>query len=154
MSKTLMKIEFQSAIGGSDHHDSVGQSVDRRRVSSQLSVVRHRWSLLSAPMASSSRHTPPGRLRRALRPPSAPHSRPPLLTRTPPLLGELPRPHHHVPIRATLSRAPPGCPLPRCSLRCPSRAPVSPHCSLRRELHLAGVRRDHRRRGQTSLVHL
>jgi hypothetical protein len=30
---------------------------------------------------------------------------------------------------------------------------VRPHCQLRHELHLTGVRRGHRRRGQTSLLH-
>ena len=158
MSKTLVKFEFQSAIGSSSRRIQFGQShhapprirptVGRKQ--SMAPPVSPR-ALLQSPCTS---WTPQGRLRRTLRPPSAPHSRPSSLTRAPPLLGELLHPCHRIPSWATPSSALPRCPLPRRSVSCPSQAPVSPHCSLRREVHLSRVRRDHQQRGQTSVVHL
>ena len=123
----------------------------RRRVSGQVSAVLHRWSLLSVPTASTSRHAPSGRLRRAIRPSRAPHCARLRPRRAPPCFGELFRPLHRVSGQASPPRAPPRRPLPRRPLLSLSRALVRPHCHLRRELHLVEV---HWKRGQTSLVHL
>jgi len=147
-----MKIEFQSAIGSSDccvqfgqsHrvlpcvHPPIGRTPSTAPLRSPPQVATHLLDASDTPFVHRAHHI------LAL----------PSLTRAPPLLGELLPPRHRVTSQATPSRAPPRHPLPRRNLSCPSRAPVGPHCSLRRELHLAGVCRDHRRRGQTSLVHL
>ena len=70
------------------------------------------------------------------------------------MFGELLRPHRHVPSPTSAHRASLGPLLPRRPLLFPSRALVSPHCSLRHEFFLTGVNRAHRRRGQSFLVHL
>jgi len=119
-----------------------------------VSVVRRRRPLLSVPTTSTSHHAPSGRLRRAIDPSSAPHCARLRPRRAPPCFDELSQPLHHVSGQASAPRAPPRRPLPRRPLLSLSRAPVTPHCQLRRELHLARVRRDHRQRGQTSLVPL
>ena len=153
-SKMSTKFEFQSLRSEDSNADSVGQSITRRRVSGHLSAIRHRRPRLSAWTSSTSRHTPPRRLRRVVHLPRAPHFPPPSPRLAPPHFGELFWPHHRVPSRAASPRAPPRRPLPRSPSPFPSRATVRSHCHLRRELHLAGLHRDHRQRGQTSLVHL
>ena len=149
-----MKFVIQLLSTATESAHSVGQSITRRRVSGNLSAVRRRWPRLSAWTTPSSHHAPPGRLRHAIHPSNAPHFARHHSRRAPPHFGELSRPHHRIPSRAASPRAPPRRPLPRCPSLFPSRALVRSHCQLRRELHLAGVHRDHRQRGQTSLVHL
>jgi len=133
--------------------DSVWTELTRRRVSGHLSAVRRRRPLLLAPTSSTSRHAPDGRLRRAIPSSGAPHFASPSPRWAPPRSGELFRPLHRVSGQASPPRAPPRCPLPRCPSLSLSRELVRPHCQLRRELHLAGVRRGHRWRGQASLLH-
>ena len=99
-------------------------------------------------------HTEWGRLRRDLHSLRALYFAPPSPRHAPPRFDELSGPLHRVFGQASPPRAPPRRPLPRRPLLSLSRAPVRPHCQLRRELHLAGVHTDHRQRGQTSLVHL
>jgi len=149
-----MKIRFQTLRSGDSENVSVWTEFTRRRVSDHLSAVRRRRPLLSAPTASTSHHTPSGRFRCDLHSLRALHFAQPLPRRAPPRFGELFRPLHRVSGQASPPRAPPRCPLPRRPLLSLSRALVRPHCQLRRELHLAGVCRDHRQRGQNSLVHL
>ena len=149
-----MKIKFHTLKSGDSETVSVWTELTRRRVSSHLSDVRRRRPLRSAPTTSTSRHAPSGRLRRDLHSLRALHFALPLPRRAPPRFDELSPPLHHVSGQASPPRAPPRRPLPRRPLLSLSRALVRPHCQLRRELHLAGVRRDHRQRGQTSLVHL
>jgi len=110
-------------------------------------------ALLSAPASPISRHTPQGRLRRDLHSLRALHSLHLRSRQAPPCFGELSRPLHRVSGQASPPRAPPRRPLPRRTSLSLSRALVRPHCPLRRELHLTGVRRDHRRHGQTSLLY-
>ena len=143
-------IAFQSLRSGVSDTDSVWTDAVCHHVSGQVATVRHRRLCLSAPTSSTSRHAPHGRLKRDLHSLRAPHFPPPSPRRSPPRFGELSRPHHHIPSRAALPRHP----LPRRPPLFLSRAPVRSHCQLRRELHLAGVHRDPRPRGQTSLVHL
>ena len=150
----MAKIELQSLAMATESPDSVWTELTRRRMSGHLSAVRYRRPLLSAPTSSTSRHTPDGRLRRAIHPSSAPHFAPPSPLRAPPRFGKLFRPLHCVSGQARPSRALPRRPLPRRPSLSLSRALVRPHCQLRRELHLARVRRDHQQRGQSSLVHL
>jgi len=150
----LTKFEFQSLLATTESRDSVSSEAVRRRVFGQVSAVRRQRPRLSAPTASPSRHAPSGRFRRALHSLRASHFAPPSLQGAPPRFGELFRPFHRVPGQASLPRAPPRRPLPRRPLHSLSRAPVRSHYQLRRKLHLAGVHRDHRQRGQTSLVHL
>jgi len=149
-----MNFRIQSLQSGDSDTVLVWTVVVCRRVSGQVSAVCHRRSLLSVPTTSTSRHAPSGRLRRAIHPSSAPHCARLRPRRAPPRFGELSRSLHRVSGQASLPKAPPRRPLPRRPLLSLSRAPVRPHCQLRRELHLVGVRRDHRQRGQTSLVHL
>ena len=148
-----MKIEFQSLSTATESPDSVWTELTRRCVSGHLSVVRCRWPLLSAPTSPTSRHAPHGRLRRDLHSLRALHFLRLRSRRAPPCFGELSRPLHRVSGQAGPPRAPPRRPLPRRPSISHSRALVRPHCQLRHELHLTGVRRGHRRRGQTSLLH-
>ena len=122
-------------------------------MSGHLSAVRYRWPLLSAPASPTSRHAQHGRLRRDLHSLRALHFLRLHSRRAPTCFSELSRPLHHVSGQASPPRAPPRCPLPRRPSLSLSRALVRPHCPLRRELHLAGVCRGHRRCGQTSLLH-
>ena len=110
-------------------------------MSGQVSAVRRRRSLLSAPTSSTRRHAPCRRLRRAIRPSRAPHCLRLRPWRAPPRFGEPSQPFLRVSGRASSPRAPPRRPLPRRPLHSLSRAPVRSHCRLRRELHLAGVHR-------------
>ena len=149
-----MKIEFQSLRSGVSDLDSVWTVAVRRRVSGQVATVRRRRSHLSAWTTSSSRHGATPCLRRDIHSTRASHFARLRSRRAPPRFGELSRPLHRVSGQASPPRAPPRHPLPRRPPLFPSRALVRSHCQLRRELHLAGVRRDHRQRDQTSLVHL
>jgi len=141
-------LEFQSLRLGDSENDSVWTELARRRVFGHLSAVRRRWPLLSAPASPTSRHATHGCLRRDLHSLRALHSHRFHSRRAPPCFGELSRPLHHVSGQASPPRA-----LPRRPSLSLSRALVRPHCPLRRELHLAGVRRGHQRRDQTSLLH-
>ena len=145
---------IQSLQSAFQKNDTVWTESTRRRVFGHLSAVRHRRPPLSAPTASPSCHAPSGCLRRDPHSLRALHFAPPLSRRAPPRFGELFRLLLRVSGRASPPRAPPRPPLPRRPLHFLSQAPVRSHCPLRRELHLAGVHRDHRQRGQTSLVHL
>ena len=146
-SKTSTKLEFQTLQSGDSEKRFSWTELARCRVSGHLSVVRRWWPRLSAPMSSTSRHAPSGRLRHAIPSSSAPHFDRLRPRRAPPCIGELSQPLHRVSGQASPPRAPPRRPLPRRPPLSLSRALVRLHCQLRCELHLAGVRRDHRRRG-------
>ena len=150
----MLKIGFQSLQSADSEKRFSWTELTRRRVSGHLAAVRRRRPCLSAPTSSTRRHAQSGRLRRAIRPSRAPHCVRLRPRRAPPRFGELSRPFLRVSGRASPPRAPPRRPLPRRLLLCFRRALVRPYCQPRRELHLAGVHRDHRQRGQTSLVHL
>jgi len=154
VSKTLAKIDLQSLAMATESPDSVWTETVRRRVSGHLSAIRQRRPRLSALTSSTRRHAPSGRLRRAIRPSRAPHCARLRPRRAPPRFSELLRPLHRISGQASPPKALPRHPLPLCPLHSRSRAPVRSHCQLRREIHLAGVHRDHRQRGQSSLVHL
>jgi len=126
---------------------SVWAKFTRRRVSGHLSAVHRRRSLLSAPTSSTRCHAPSGRLRHAIHPSIAPHCVRLRPRRAPPCFGKLSQLLHRVFGQASPPRAPSRHPLPRRPLLSLSRALVRPHCQFRRELHLAGVHRDHRQRG-------
>ena len=154
VSKTSMKIGIQSRSTVTESADSVWTATVRHLVSGQVSIVHRRQPRQSVPAHPLERHTPSGCLRRAFTPPEL-HISPAIV------LGELRRASASSPGRTTASRAELLHPeLHRnvlyldIHLFYPSQAPERSHCQLRCELHLAGVHRDHRQRGQTSLVHL
>ena len=68
-------------------------------------------------------------------------------------LGELKSSCRHISGRATPPRASPASLRHRRHVSCSSQASVSPHCLLCCELTSSEFHRDHRRRGQNSLVH-
>ena len=148
-----MNIGFLSLLPATESPIQFWIDAVRCRVSGQVLTVRRRRSHLSAWTTPSSGHGANPCLRRDIHSTRASHFAPPSPRRAPPRFGDLLRPLNHVSSRASPPRAPPRRPLPRRPSLSLSRALVRPHCQLRRELHLAGVRRGHRRRGQASLLH-
>jgi len=131
-----------------NHEVQLEGKTGRRCVSGHLSAVRRRRPHQSAATLPLEGHAPPRRLRLANPPPRAIHTQPLELSGAPPLLGDLLRPHCHVPS------------LPVCTeLRQDLRYLVvhSFFPAEHRWAHIArsaASSRAHWRHGQSSLVHL
>ena len=113
---------------------------------------RHRWSRLSAPIASSRSPRCPSHVDNAILPLALSLSRSSSSPRLRRCFGELVRSCLGISGRATPPSAPPASPRHRCHVGCSCRASVSPHCLLRCELTSPEFRHGHRCRGQGSIV--